>query len=234
MNFVTDNPALPSMAWSAYALRGMWMVVLLMLLCRLTTRWTPKRQVIAAALLLLCCALPGAYSPTYWLGLAFMHPSWMTVALSASWLYAHLAGPAQRQPVPHSLLLAQRGLLLLALLGGWILLADMLAWLPITQSIYFLGFSSWAVLLVSVAAVLPWLVWGTQLLQTQPGGVSPLALPLLVLTAFVFTRLPSGNVWDALIDPWLWMVLHGVAIHRMIDVLKRYYSERKHTKQDKP
>jgi hypothetical protein len=24
----------------------------------------------------------------------------------------------------------------------------------------------------------------------------------------VVLRLPSGNVWDALLDPWLWIVLH--------------------------
>jgi hypothetical protein len=36
------------------------------------------------------------------------------------------------------------------------------------------------------------------------------------LALFAITRLPSGNVFDALIDPWLWLVLmasslrHGV------------------------
>jgi len=29
-------------------------------------------------------------------------------------------------------------------------------------------------------------------------------LMLGVLALFVLTRLPTGNVWDALLDPWLW------------------------------
>jgi hypothetical protein len=34
--------------------------------------------------------------------------------------------------------------------------------------------------------------------------VAPAALLL-----FAATRLPTGNVWDALIDPWLWLFLNG-------------------------
>ena len=33
--------------------------------------------------------------------------------------------------------------------------------------------------------------------------VAPLALLM-----FAATRLPSGNLWDALLDPWLWSALH--------------------------
>jgi hypothetical protein len=34
------------------------------------------------------------------------------------------------------------------------------------------------------------------------------ALPFLAIALFVLTRLPSGNVWDAVADPLLWLYLH--------------------------
>jgi hypothetical protein len=37
--------------------------------------------------------------------------------------------------------------------------------------------------------------------------VAPTALLL-----FAATRLPTGNVWDALIDLWLWLFLNGVLL----------------------
>jgi hypothetical protein len=33
------------------------------------------------------------------------------------------------------------------------------------------------------------------------------ALLAAVLGLYVLTRLPSGNVWHALLDPWLWLVI---------------------------
>ena len=32
------------------------------------------------------------------------------------------------------------------------------------------------------------------------------------LLLFAVFRLPSGNLWDAVLDPWLWLVLHIVAV----------------------
>jgi hypothetical protein len=29
---------------------------------------------------------------------------------------------------------------------------------------------------------------------------------------FVLLRLPTGNVWDAVLDPWLWLGLHWVLL----------------------
>jgi hypothetical protein len=30
----------------------------------------------------------------------------------------------------------------------------------------------------------------------------------VALMVFVLWRLPTGNVWDAVLDPWLWVALH--------------------------
>jgi hypothetical protein len=31
---------------------------------------------------------------------------------------------------------------------------------------------------------------------------------LVVLTAYALLRLPTGNVWDAVLDPFVWLALH--------------------------
>jgi hypothetical protein len=220
-NLVTDNPVLPHVIWQSYAMRVMWLVVVYMLWLRCTSMLGPRLQRMALLLWVVWFMLPGAYSPAYWLGLAFMAPSGMTAALSLGWLYARwlqtVVDPTQNQYVkPRATERVESVMLVLGLLLGWLLMADMLAWLPFSGTVYAWGFSFWAVLVVLPIAVLPWFIWGSRLFIPQASGVSPLALPLLVLTAFVFTRLPSGNVWDALLDPWLWIVLHGMALHRLL------------------
>ena len=50
-------------------------------------------------------------------------------------------------------------------------------------------------------ALLPWIVSGAQGLR-QPAVGSLLAALIL----FLLTRWPSGNLWDAVLDPWLWLV----------------------------
>jgi hypothetical protein len=88
---------------------------------------------------------------------------------------------------------------------GWMLLLDTLAWLPV--SVYAWGFGSAALGAVAVFVTLLWVVSGTAgVNRMAPGLVGPVPI-LCVLTLFVLTRLPTGNLWDALIDPWLWIAL---------------------------
>lgn len=226
-NLFVDNPALPNIVWQGYAMRVTWLVVVITLWLRWTPRLRPTLQRMALLLWLIWFVLPGAYSPAYWLGLAFMAPSGMTVALCLTWVYSNWAQPVldrkqSMHMLPQGICWAQYGMLGLGLLLGWVLMADMLGWLPWTHSIYAFGFTFWAVVAVLLIAVLPWLIWGTSLWLPQTGGISPLALPLLVLTVFVLTRLPTGNVWDALLDPWLWMVLHFMALQRALLAVRRY------------
>ena len=55
-------------------------------------------------------------------------------------------------------------------------------------------------------ALLPWVV------QHKPMNVRsrPLWMVFAPCTVLVFValRLPTGNLWDALLDPWLWGALH--------------------------
>jgi hypothetical protein len=36
------------------------------------------------------------------------------------------------------------------------------------------------------------------------------------LALFVLLRLPTGNVWDALLDPWLWLLLQADWLQRRV------------------
>jgi hypothetical protein len=38
----------------------------------------------------------------------------------------------------------------------------------------------------------------------------------VALLLFAATRLPTGNVWDAVLDPWLFLALHGMVVGRLL------------------
>jgi hypothetical protein len=88
---------------------------------------------------------------------------------------------------------------------GWVLLLDTFAVLPL--QLYAWGFSPAAPVLVMVMVLLPWVFAR----GAQPFFSAQLLLPCAVLL-FVLLRLPTGNVWDAVLDPGLWIALHGVAL----------------------
>ncbi len=204
----TDAPALPSpfvmqlwlcLGWSAVLA---WMGVVVM------GRFVPVSArrgawpITVALSLALSAWLPGPYSPAYWLGLAFQAPSVVTALLCAGILAERLVpslvarGPA---PTPNRL---NTAFAVIGVVAGWALLLDTFALLPL--QLYAWGNSAAAVGLVVAAAAVPWVVLGSapQALRAHL-WVAPLAL--LVFAAW---RLPTGNVWDAVLDPWLWLALH--------------------------
>jgi hypothetical protein len=83
--------------------------------------------------------------------------------------------------------------------AGWLLLLDTFALLPGVQ-LYAWGFSPAAPAVLLLVAVLPWVMSGSR------GLVWLVAVALAAV--FMGLHLPSGNAWDALIDPWLWAALH--------------------------
>ena len=136
------------------------------------------------------CALPGPASPSYWLGLAFHFPSALLVACCAMtiWIKGQRVAPYRVLPVG----------LALALLGaGAVLYPDSAGWLSL--GLYARGFGPAAALagvLIGLAAVLC-VAW-----RRRPEAAWAVLLSLLL---FAWCRLPSGNVWDALLDPLLWL-----------------------------
>jgi hypothetical protein len=148
--------------------------------------------------------VPGEWSVAYWLGLAFQSPSVVAVAWSGWFLVQRLL-PSAPQVAEHPTLHGWKVIFAgVGVVLGWALMLDTLALLPIT--LYAWGWMPAVVGVAVFAATLPWL--------TQWRGVHVAAAPWLLGVAvaiFVVFRLPTGNLWDALLDPWLWLLLHGVA-----------------------
>lgn len=204
----TDAPALPSPPVMHLWLRLGWSAVLAWMGVVAMGRFAPVSArrgawpITVAAVLALSAWLPGHYSPAYWLGLAFQAPSVVTASLCVGMLVERLVpspGARGSAPAPNRLktAFAFTGVVL-----GWALLLDTFALLPL--QLYAWGNSAAVVGLVLVAAAVPWVVLGggPQVLRART-WVVPIAL--LVFAAW---HLPTGNVWDAMLDPWLWVALH--------------------------
>lgn len=186
----SESPLLPS-DWVAQLYRALsWGLVLATAGFWLLRRGAGSARWGLFAALLLWNLWPGPVSPAYWLGLAFQSPS-----LGSSLLCILVVGSLADDRAP------RRGLPLAAGLGvvlGWLLMLDTLALLPF--GLYALGFSPAALLVSGLLAAILWLS------SSEAGRHHALWLAA-VLTLYVLTRLPSGNLWDALLDPWLWLIL---------------------------
>ena len=203
----TTTPALPGGGLLGLALPVMWAFVLAGCVCALAPRLPYRCRLGLTVLMAAWALIPGSHSITYWLGLAFQMPSLMTGLICAGWL---VAGLTRWRPFKASRLGLDRvGLIGIAL--GWLLMLDTLALMP--WSIYSLGFGMAALALVSAFVVLLWVLTGgnAHWIHWNHG----LALTAAVLALFVVTRLPTGNLWDALIDPWLWVFLQVVWLRRL-------------------
>ena len=191
-------PAFPGAGAMQLARHIIWACILggggLVLARQLGLRW----RSLGAAVLVAWVLVPGPMSPAYWLSLAFQTPS----LVSAAWcLWLGLgvqhradADPVRRNPAH------QRILTLWTLAGivlGWILLLDTLALWPVP--VYAWGYGTSALAGTALLACAPFL--------SAPAGWRASLAAVLVLTVYVLTRLPSGNLWDAVLDPWLWVAL---------------------------
>lgn len=212
----TDSPALPTAGAMQVWLHLGWSVVLAWLGASLSGRWLAGRAhaVLGQWLIALGVAVwvwvPGPNGLAYWLGLAFQAPSVAGVVVCALLLGGRAVWGRNTGEVDgRVLVLAAMGVLL-----GWALLLDSFAVLPV--QLYARGFSPAVLGLVVLVALLPWA------LSRKEPRVGPwaahLVVPLAAL-AFVVWRLPTGNVWDALLDPWAWFVLQ---IWLLKQGLKRY------------
>lgn len=188
-----------------------WAIVLGALGVWLSRKWPRRYRLALVGLLMLLTLMPGAWSPDYWLGLAFQAPSVVSVGIC---LYGVVELLLSRRDRPSRLALspsqirALHGLALVGIVLGWLLLLDTLALLPVP--IYTWGFSAAGITGVALLSVLPWIFW-----PQSPGARLVTLLALLVLTIHVLTRLPDGNLWDALIDPLLWVALQLILLGRM-------------------
>lgn len=216
--WASHTPVLPAPEAMQWGLQASWSVVLAWLGAALAARWTraPAVPMGVAAALAASAWLPGQASASYWLGLAFQTPSITAVLLCALWLGQHGlrcraggGGPAAQAAagvqarVQPTAVWAALGVIL-----GWALLLDTLALLPV--QLYAWGFSPLAPVLALLLGGLAWLLPG----QGRNPGPQAVVWGLAVLL-FVGLRLPSGNLWDAVLDPWLWLALHIPVVRRL-------------------
>ena len=201
-----STPALP-LGWAMQWGRSIaWALVLACIVVLLLRKQALVVRAAAATVLALWALLPGEASPTFWLGLAFQSPSWLGCGLAVLGLWR---GLSVATPAPWT----QGGARVLsgaARVGAWVgvwlgyvLLLDTLGYLPL--QVYAWGFSPWALAAGMAVSVLP-LVLGAR-------GVAAWMAPLALL-CFAATRLPTGNVWDAVLDPLTWLVLHALLLVR--------------------
>ncbi len=208
LGLLGDAPVLPAAWLLALWLRLGWSVVLACL-GYWALRALPMRPVLrySAILTLAVWALvPGPDSISHWLGLAFQAPSIASVLYCCAVLRTR---PQQDAAALSTLPIT--AWMVLAL--GWTLLLDTFALLPLLPfSLYAWGFSPVAAPLLGLLLLLPWVLTGQQRGMGIAGGA---------LVLFVLLRLPSGNVWDALLDPLLWLALHVRAIQTLRDNYKK-------------
>jgi hypothetical protein len=197
-------PVLPSATAQQMGMGLLWGVVLawLVLACisGMRIELTHRLQWTVVLVMMALCLWPGKLSPAYWLGLSFQSPSLVLASLAAYGVYARLVfAPAVARPwAARSTVVTSLCCLGAAL--GWLLMLDTLAMWP--RSVYALGFGAGALAVAAAClALMGW--WAASMRAYLP--LAGLAGALLV---FALTRLPSGNVWDALSDPLLWVGLH--------------------------
>ena len=206
-SFLSNEQAVLPAALALYAgLYAAWALVLVWGVSALSTRWGLRSRLGVMVAVAVMTLVPGRSSPAYWLGLAFQSPSLTTVLLAAYSLWRI----ARAMPTSRSAGWSRCELTVCGLgVGlGWLLLLDTLAWWPV--SVYAWGFSPAAVAGLALAVALGWAIAGGAHKNQALGLVW--GLPALVLALFVVTRWPSGNVWDALLDPWLWVGLQLVLL----------------------
>ena len=219
------SPLLPDPAYLPSLGQVAWALVVAAVVLGALGRQRPgvsNTRLLMAACLALWTFYPGPWGLSYWLGLAFQKPSLMACALALHYVVGYFGaripfGSSQIHPVSNTAMGAariERIFLACALALGWILLIDTFGFLPF--SVYAWGFHPVCSAGLLACALLAWVGTGRwhHLASSAP------ALLLLVLLVFWFSRWPSGNVWDAVLDPCLWIALHSFAIRRFLQSSK--------------
>ena len=213
------SPVSPSAALLHIAYPLAWGIVAAWAVAACATKLSRPVRLVLVALALVAAWWPGSWNLPYGLGMAFQLPSWTALLLCLLSLYRGLwptalptavaIGPdVAMQPKGSPDWFAVVGLGL-----GVILLLDTFILLPF--ALYRWGFSLLALVSVLLLIVS---VWAT----SNPGSMarSRSGLLLVVLALYVVTRLPNGNVFDALIDPWLWLLVFGSRLRWLAQKLK--------------
>jgi len=157
-----------------------------------------RAQALVVAGLVLLMALPGAASPAYWLILVFQYPSGLLLGLSM----VSLAARWRARPVRYTMAPA---LALALVTAGLVLYLD--AFGVLALGLYYVGFGAAGAPLLACAAAV-----GCALAIVRGRATGAAAALLAAVLLFSLLRLPTGNLWDALLDPLLWAWALGSAV----------------------
>lgn len=180
---------LPELDYQSWYGRVAWAVVLAAALMTLVpAAWRSRALAgVAVALCAALMALPHDYSPAYWLVLAFQWPS---AALVGCCLLRLMSGRPRTAALPSSIAA-------LVAVAGAVLYLDAMGWLSL--GLYYAGFGPYGAPLLSLGAA------AACVFALVRGRARPQALVVLGAVAlYSILRLPTGNLWDALLDPLLW------------------------------
>ena len=213
------SPVSPSAALLHIAYPLAWGIVAAWAVAACATKLSRPVRLVLVALALVAAWWPGSWNLPYGLGMAFQLPSWTALLLCLLSLYRNLwpvALPTAMAIGPDAATPPKGSPDWFAAVGlgvGVVLLLDTFILLPF--ALYRWGFSMLVLVLVLLAVVS---VWTT----SNPGSMarSRSGLLLVVLALYVVTRLPNGNVFDALIDPWLWLLVFGSRLRWLAQKLK--------------
>ena len=169
-----------------------------------------------AGVIVLSALLPITRGWTAYLALAFQTPSWVTLLACMAMAVRHLRLDAASQNAPVPTVLTNGLTNVAAWAGvclGWALWVDTFNRWPEgwDVSLYAWGFGATA-LWAAVFGVIVWMGWTWRVTRRVSCEQQVVVWALL---CFALTRWPSGNVWDALLDPWMWAACHWRLARRL-------------------
>lgn len=206
----------PALGLQTMALHVGWALVLGAISAFSLRPFPKKLRISVVAFVMLICMTNAEWSPSWWLGLAFQTPSLTMQGIALLYLLrmwrmrevppADTLGTAAYARLPN-------GLLLIASVIGWLYALDTFAAFDV--QLYAIGFTPYAVLASLLFAAM------LKLLAQRSGNAIHMQrhhdLAMIILGAMaihVLTRLPTGNAWDALMDPWLWLSAQALLLSR--------------------
>jgi hypothetical protein len=185
---------LPDLALQIVYGKAAWALVLVTLLLALATRLVPgfaQRHWGAATIgMVVLALLPAEWSPAWWLTLAFHYPSGLLAGCALVSLATLRQGNTPRFMLPLAVALP------LALLGT-VLYLD--AFGVLSLGLYYGGFGAVSAPLLGCVAIAACAV-----AIFRGHAVQPAVALMTGLLLYALLRLPTGNLWDALLDPLLW------------------------------
>ena len=222
------QPVLPPSALLPWGVALSWGVCIAALLWMAARAWgQPSLRWLAGAVWLSACGAalwPDVIDwPAQW-ALAFQTPSAVTLIGLCVWAWRSAQSHTRAQtPIPAVWVWATWGL-------GWALWFDTFNRWPEgwDVSLYNWGFGATALWVGAGGLLLSTLrAWRRTATLASVHGVVAAALLL-----FALTRWPTGNVWDAVLDPWLWLLSHVYVLRHVWCRVSDYWRTSKYSRQN--